>query len=184
MGVIVSIQILCTIPLLGISQGIQPIAGFNYGAKQFDRVKETLKFALIMGVIVSLPFFLATQLVPSQIVAFFDSRDQAMVQFGGYAMRIYLLCLPLICVQSIGSGFFQAIGKAKEALIITFARPILFFIPALLILPNFFGLQGILVAGPTTDIITFITTGTWLIIEVRALSRKRQESIAPPVKVG
>jgi putative MATE family efflux protein len=179
MGVIVSIQILCTIPLLGISQGIQPIAGFNYGAGQLDRVKDALKYGLIMGFIISLFFFLVTQLIPGQIVAFFDSRDQAMITFGSYAMRIYLLGLPVIVVQSIGSGFFQAIGKARDALIITYARPLLFFIPLLLILPNFFGLQGVLVASPVTDAITFITTGVWILIELRMLNKRNQERPAP-----
>ncbi|GCF07139.1 MATE family efflux transporter [Dictyobacter arantiisoli] len=178
MGVIVSIQILCTIPLLGISQGIQPIIGFNYGAGQLNRVKDALKYGLLMGFIVSLFFFIITQLIPGQIVAFFDSRDQAMIRFGSYAMRIYLLGLPIIVVQSIGSGFFQAIGKARDALIITYARPLIFFIPLLLILPNFFGLQGVLASSPVTDAITFLTTGTWLIIEVRRLNKRYQEKRA------
>jgi Na+-driven multidrug efflux pump len=90
-------------------------------------------------------------------------------------MRIYLLGLPVIVVQSIGSGFFQAIGKARDALIITYARPLLFFIPLLLILPNFFGLQGVLVASPVTDAITFITTGAWILIELRMLNKRNQE---------
>lgn len=181
MGVIVSIQILCTIPLLGISQGIQPIAGFNYGAGQLDRVKGALKYGLIMGLIVIVFFYVLIQVFPGQIVAFFDSRDQAMINFGSYAMRIYLLGLPVIVVQSIGGGFFQAIGKARDALIITYARPLLFFIPLLLVLPNFFGLQGILYASPATDVITFVTTGVWLMIEIRMLSGKGKEST---VKAG
>lgn len=168
MGVIFSIQVLIVLLFMGISQGTQPIVGFNYGAKKFDRVKEALIYALVIAACIGTLALIVTRLFPAQIFMLFNGQDKRWIDFGSYAMGVVFILLPTIGIQTIATGYFQAIGKAKEALLLGLSRRVLIF-PALLILPNYFGMQGVLIAGPITDMIGFLLSGVWLLVEWRNL---------------
>lgn len=178
MGAVSSIMTLIMMPIFGINQGVQPIVGYNYGAKKFDRVKETLKYGIAAATVVVTLGFIVTRLFPEQLIAIFNNKDKELIAFGSHAISVFLIFLPIIGFQIIGASYFQAVGKPKQAMILSLSRQVLILIPALLILPRFFHIQGVLMAGPLADLISSIITATWLLVELKHLDEKHQESYA------
>lgn len=178
MGVINSITMLILMPIFGINQGVQPIIGYNYGAKKFNRVKEALKYAMIAASSVVTLGFIATRLFPEQFISIFNSQDKELLAFGNHALTVFLIFLPIIGFQIVGSNYFQAIGKPKYSMFLSLSRQVLVLIPAILILPIFFGLEGILAAGPVSDFISSILTGLLLFRELKRLDIKHEQSLA------
>jgi Na+-driven multidrug efflux pump len=176
MGIVNSLATLVILPIIGINQGAQPIIGYNYGAHKFDRVKHTLKLAALAATIISTIGFAATHLFPTQLISLFNTEKE-LVSFGSVALVEFLIFLPIIGFQIVGSGYFQAVGKAKQSMILSLSRQVLILIPALLILPHFMGMQGILTAGPLSDLISSIITGLWLFAEIKSLNRKHNDVI-------
>lgn len=171
MGIINSIQLLMIMPVLGISQGAQPIIGYNFGAKQYKRVLETLKLAIIAATAIVTIGFISTRLFPTQLIGTFNKNPE-LLSFGTYALKTFFLFLPTVGFQIISSTYFQAVGKTKPATFLTLTRQVIVLIPAILILPRFFGLEGILYAGPLSDLISAILTGLWLRHELKLLRGK------------
>ncbi|WP_412523928.1 MATE family efflux transporter [Clostridium sp. JS66] len=169
MTVINSIIILLFMPLMGITQGAQPILGFNYGAKQFKRVKETLKVAIIAATTLCIITFSLTQIFPVILIKIFN-KDPELIRIASHGLRVFLLMTPIIGVQIVSSNYFQAIGKAKSALILSMLRQVIILIPMLLILPNFFGLEGVWMAGPIADFMASVITAILLYKEMRLLA--------------
>lgn len=168
MGVVNRITMLMLMPIFGISQGAQPIIGYNYGAKQYDRVLQTLKKAIYAASGISLIGFIFVQCFDYHIVRLFNSNPE-LIAMGGQGLRIMLSLLPIIGVQVISAQYFQAIGKAKYALLFTMSRQVLLLIPMILILPHFFGLLGIWLAGPVADFAAALLTGIFLYRELHSL---------------
>jgi len=181
MGAIFSIIFLMVLPILGISQGIQPIIGFNYGAQRFDRVKEALKSGVIVATVIATLGFVAIRLFPEQLMSLFNSQDPEFIVFGAYAMGISMIFVPVIGLQMIVAGYFQATGKPKQAMILTLSRQVLFLIPALFILPKYFKLTGILVAIPLADFLSFAISGIWLLAELKNLNTKHEAQKTLPI---
>lgn len=177
MGIITSIQNLLLMPIIGITQGAQPIIGYNFGAEKYDRVKDTLKLAIIGGTIIVLIGYLGTRLFPEQFILLFNKNNPALIQFGTHALLIYFFCLPVIGFQIVGSNYFQAVGKVKPATVLNLTRQMIVLIPALLILPRFFGLNGVLYAAPLSDFLSAIITGLWLWKEIKQLGQKHQDGL-------
>jgi len=173
-GILFSILMLLTLILMGINQGIQPILGFNFGAKKPERVKETLVYALVIATVITSAVWLVIQLFPAQIIALFGSQDTKLIAFGSPAMQLYLFALPAVGVQVLAAGYFQAVGKARAALIISLARQGLIYLPLLVILPPFFQMQGVLLATPISTLAAFLISGIWLLVDVQRLGRKKQ----------
>jgi putative MATE family efflux protein len=169
MGIVNSITTLMIMPLFGINQGVQPIIGYNYGAAKYDRVKEAYKLAVIFATTIVVIGWIITRLFPAQLVYLFNRKDQELVTFGTFAIRRFLMFLPIIGFQIISSNYFQAVGKPMHSALLGLSRQILILIPALLILPLFFGLNGIISAGPLADVLSALITGTFIIIEMRKL---------------
>lgn len=176
MGVVMSISTLILMPIFGINQGSQPIIGYNYGAKNYDRVKEALKLAIIGATGISILGYIGTQLFPAQMVAFFNPEDAELIAFGTRAIRIYLALVPIIGFQIVSANYFQAVGKPRQAGFLSLSRQVLVLIPALLILPRFFGLDGALMAGPVADLVASILTGIWITMELKRLGVQHQEN--------
>jgi putative MATE family efflux protein len=177
MGIVMSIMTLMIMPLFGINQGVQPIIGYNYGAKKYDRVKEALKLGIIAATIIVCVGFAAIRLFPNQFVSMFNKNDANLIEFSIHALKRYTIFLPIIGFQIVASNYFQAVGKPKQASILSLSRQVLLLIPALLIFPRFFGLDGVISAGPFSDIMSSLITGTWLIFELRHLDNKHAETL-------
>lgn len=172
-GILMSVTTFLIMPAMGITQGAQPIIGFNYGSKQFDRVKETLKQSIILATgIVVIGFIIAT-IWPVQIVSIFN-KNPDLLQLGAHAMGIFFTFIPLAGVQMVTSSYFQAVGKPKHATILGLSRQVLIFIPLLLFLPRVFGIEGVWWASPVSDLGAFILTGIFLLREVRQLNKRIQ----------
>ncbi len=175
MGISTSIVTLIMMPIIGISQGAQPIIGYNYGAERYDRVKKTFIIAAVSGTIVATLGFIAVMLWPAEIIRLFNKDKQELITLGTNSMRVFLFLLPAIGIQIIGSQYFQAVGKPKKAMVLTLSRQVLFLIPLILILPKFYGFDGILYAGPISDSLSAIVTGIWIYNELNHLQNRHEE---------
>ncbi len=174
MGVIMSIAMLVLMPIFGINQGCQPIIGYNYGAQKYDRVKHALKLAILSATVITTTGFIIIQLFPRQLISIFNN-DPELIAIGVHGIRIYLFMLPIIAFQIISSNYFQAIGKAKISIFLSLSRQVIILIPLLLILPKFFGLNGVWISGPSSDAISSILTAIFIFIEIRHLNELHGE---------
>lgn len=163
-----SIVTLFFMPIFGMNQGLQPIIGFNYGAKNYHRVKEALKVGIISATLVCIVGAIMIQTVP-QVFINFITKDEQIREMGVVGIRRFMLVMPLIGFQIISANFFQAIGKAKKALILSLLRQVIFLIPLLLILPRFFGLMGIWSAAPVADTLATVATALVLYFELKII---------------
>jgi Na+-driven multidrug efflux pump len=157
-------------PIMGLAQGAQPILGFNFGARHMDRVKRTLRLAIVAATAVALAGFALAELFPGPLMSAF-STDPNLLEIGRRGMRISFLTFPLIGVGVIVGSFFQAIGRAKTALFLTLSRQVIILIPLLLILPRRWGLDGLWSAGPISDLASSLLTMSALVYQLRVLSR-------------
>ena len=172
MGIVSSIMTLFLMPLFGLNQGLQPIIGYNYGARKYDRVKIALKKGIIVAVSIATFGFIITRLIPGPMVSLFSKNDTALTVFGVKAMTINLFFLPIIGFQVVASNYFQATGKPIKAAFLGLSRQVLILIPALLILPKYFGIDGVLGAGPVADLMSAILTGTLLYLDLLKLDER------------
>ena len=164
-GIVMKVnQILISI-LVGIAVGTQPIIGYNYGAKNFTRVKKALDIAFVISEIISILAFLIFQFTPMTIVSIFGSEEGLYNEFAVMAFRIFLLLCPLTGFQTVVSVYLQAVGKPVKSAILSLARQIIFFVPAALILPKFLGVTGVLWTGPVADGLAFLLSLGLLIYE-------------------
>ncbi|HHT67789.1 MAG TPA: MATE family efflux transporter [Firmicutes bacterium] len=177
MGIVFSVNTLFLMPIFGINQGSQPILGFNYGAKKYERVKQTLRYAAAGATILSVMGFLATQLFPRQLVSLFGRHDAELMGLGIQAMRTVMMSFPIIGLQIIGANFFQALGKPKKATFLSLSRRVLLLIPLMLILPRFFALSGVFYAYPVADV-GAVTITLWMLMrEFAALDAEESKRV-------
>ncbi|MFD0990628.1 MATE family efflux transporter [Mariniflexile jejuense] len=153
-------------PVLGITQGFLPIAGFNYGAQNYDRVRESINKAIIYATILSTCIFLVLMVFPEAITRMFTT-DLDVIQQTPNDMRWVFAATPIIAIQLIGAAYFQSIGKAIPALLLTLTRQGFFFIPLILILPQFYGELGVWISFPISDVLSTIVTAYFLNREVK-----------------
>lgn len=175
MGVINSLTLLILMPIFGINQGSQPIIGFNYGAKQFDRVKEALKLAIIGASIISIFGFIIVQLFPRPLISLFGKGDLELINIGSHGMRIYLSMLPIIGFQIVSSNYFQAVGKPRHSMFLSLSRQVIVLIPLLLILPPIFNLNGVWIAGPSSDFLASVLTAVFIFREMGHLGSLQKD---------
>ena len=160
-GVIHKILIFGLMPLIGIAQGFQPIAGFNYGAGNMARVRAAVKTTFGVSIVAASAIFAAIMLFPEAVFRIFTA-DAELTAIGSDALRIVLLALPLIALQVTGAVFFQAVGKAVPALILSLSRQVIFLIPLMLLLPRFLGITGVWTAFPAADVLAVAVTLLWM----------------------
>ena len=147
--------------VMGINQGMQPIAGYNYGARQFDRVDRVLKLTIIGATCVTTLGFLIGELAPRLAVSVFTD-DPELVRLSAEGMRIVFFCFPIIGFQMVTTNFFQSIGMASKAIFLSISRQVLVLIPCLLILPRFYGQLGVWISMPISDLIASLIAGGML----------------------
>lgn len=150
-GIISKISFFPIAFVIGIAQGLQPIVSYNYGAKNFDRVKETYKKAIPMSFLVSTLFFICFQAFPRQIIQIFGSADVEYYNFAEMYFHIYLFFTFLNGIQPITANFFTSMGKNKQGIFLSLTRQTIFFLPLIYILPKFLGIDGILYTAPIAD---------------------------------
>lgn len=143
-GIVMKVNQIMIAILLGIATGAQPIIGFNYGAKNYKRVKKALEIALIASEIVSIIAFLIFQFAPMSVVLLFGAEEELYNEFAVMAFRIFLLLCPLTGFQTVTAVYLQAVGKPVKSAILSLARQIIFFVPTVLLLPMFMGVTGVL----------------------------------------
>ena len=184
MGVISSIYICAMMINVGLGQGIQPLIGFNYGHKSYDRVRKILRIALVIATCISLIIFIPILFFPTSIVALFSNGDIAFVDMTVRGMRFYLMGLPVIGYNIIGSGYFQSIGKPKQAGILFFLKQIVFYMGCLYILPLFLSLDGVFLSGTIAELLLFLILAMFLFKEISVLKHAEREYENSKLKVS
>lgn len=165
-GIVNRTMMFANFPVLGITQGFLPIAGYNYGAQKFARVKDIIWTAVRAGTVIAGGLFVLVLLFPEEITRLFTTEG-GLIEMSSKAMVLIFLATPLLTLQLIGSAYFQAIGKALPALLLTLTKQGFFLIPLVLILPIFFDLNGIWYAFPVSDILAAAVTYWYLRREIR-----------------
>ena len=174
-GIIWAAVMMFFMPMFGINQGAQPIMGYNYGAGEFGRVRKVLKTAVLAASAIAVLGFMVMMLAPVQVARLFNPKDTTLQTLTVHAMRICVIMMPLVGFQVVSTGYFLAVGKPRKSMLVSLSRQILFLIPAVLILPNFFGLNGVWAAIPTADLSSSLLTGVLLYLELRHLGNRGQE---------
>ena len=174
-GVVMKVNSILISFFVGMCQGSQPIVGYNYGARRFDRAKQTCLLASKICMAFSFVGFLAFQLCPQYIVAIFGSGDALYEEFAEKTMRTFLFMIVLNGVQMVISNYFSAIGKPLKGVLLSLTRQLLLIVPLMLILPLFFGLEGVLYAAPITDFVAFLFALTLVLIEFKLPCYKKDK---------
>ena len=165
-GIVNRVAFLFIMIVIGLNQGMQPIAGYNYGAQKFDRVLKVLRITMLWGTLVTTAGFLVGELMPEWCARAFTT-DEELIDIAAKGMRIVVMFYPLIGMQMVTTNFFQSIGQAGKSIFLSLTRQLLFLVPLLIILPQFMGVKGVWLAMPSADAISCIVTGTMLIIQYR-----------------
>ena len=176
LGIVMKINQILNSIIVGIAVGSQPILGYNCGAKKFDRVKKTLKIVLTASTVISTIAFILFQTIPDKLILIFGSGDKNYIDFACLAFRIYLLLCICNGVQIPSGIFFQAIGKSTKSAVLSISRQIAILIPAMMILSHFYGILGVLIAGPVADGLAFILAVVLLVRESKNLKNENLEN--------
>ncbi len=169
MGIINSVVTLFIMAIVAINMAAQPIIGFNFGAKSVERIKETLRISLVASTIIAVSAFILIQTIPGVIVKLFNNDNNDLYVIAVRGLRLLLLALPIVGFQVVASNFFQAVGKAKLAMFATLFRQVIGLIPLLLILPGFWGIDGIWLSYPIADTMSAMAVGFVLYREWKRL---------------
>ena len=160
-GIVNRVAMLFVMIVLGLNQGMQPIAGYNFGAKLYDRVLSVTKMTIWYGIGVTTFGFIVCELFPAFISGFFTT-DLKLIKESVSGLRIAFIVFPVVGFQSVASSFFLSIGMAKKAIFLSLTRQVLFLIPLLIILPKFWGVLGVWISMPVADLIAAIVTAVLL----------------------
>ena len=161
--------------VFGVTQGMQPILGYNYGAGQWDRVKSTLRIGIWLGVAITSVGWIATECFPDAISSLF-TVDPTLIEIANRGSRIYFFFYPLVGCQIVIQNFFQSVGKPKVSIFLSLTRQLLFLIPFLIILPRYWGIDGVWATMAASDFIAFIFAIVTLIIVSRRQTREFDKS--------
>ena len=157
--------------VFGVTQGMQPILGFNYGAARWDRVKRTLKIGVGLGVGITTVGFVVTEAFPDAISSLF-TRDETLTQIARDGFRIYFCCYPVVGCQIVIQNFFQSIGKPKLSIFLSLTRQLLFLLPFLIILPRYYGVNGVWASMCGSDLIAFVVAVVTLFFMTKELNKQ------------
>ena len=161
-GIVNRIVFLFVMIVIGLNQGMQPIAGYNFGAQMYHRVNQVMKITVIIATIITTTGFMISQLMPRLAVSAFTT-DETLIALSAHGLRVTMLIFPFVGFQMVTSNFFQSIGMAKKAIILSLSRQVLVLIPCLFILPLFFGSKGIWYSMPISDAVATIIAAILLI---------------------
>lgn len=160
-GIINRLMMFSLFPVMGVVQGYMPIVGYNFGAQSFERVRKTVKTAVIYGTALATVVFAVVLVFPRMVIQVFTT-DPGLLAEAPHALRVVFLALPLITMQLIGSSYFQAIGRPLPALLLTLTKQGFFLIPLVLVLPGTYALDGVWYAFPIADVLSTLITMAFL----------------------
>ena len=169
-GIVNRLVFICVMIVMGITQGMQPIAGYNYGAQQFSRVIQVLKLAIYGATIMTTLTFLVGELVPEVAAALFTSDDE-LIRRAANGFRITVLFFPIVGFQMVTANFFQSIGMASKAIFLSLTRQLLFLLPMLILLPRFMGADGIWWSLPVSDCLSCVVAAVLLFKQYKAFKK-------------
>ncbi len=164
--------------VIGLAQGSQPIESFNYGAKNYSRVRKTYMVTIRAAFVVSAIAWILFQTVPKQLLGLFGQGSEEYYQFGTRFFRIFLFFTWVNCIQPATSQFFASVGKPMRGMFVSLTRQIIFLIPMILILPIFWGIDGIFFAGPVADLLAAIVASVMVGIEFKDMKKLAEESVS------
>ena len=170
-GIVMKINVIFIAIVLGLVQGAQPIFGFNYGAKNYHRVRETMRLLLKVTFSIATILFMIFQVFPKQIISLFGEGDKLYFEFAIKYMRIFLAFISLNSIQISIATFFPSIGKAIKGATVSLTKQLIVLFPLLLILPRFFGVEGVIYATPLTDLVAFTVAIIFLINEFKHMPK-------------
>ena len=170
-GIINRLLTLFVMIVLGLTMGMQPITGYNYGAGKMDRVKKTLKLGIIAGVAITTTGFLLCELFSYTISGFF-TNNQELIDISAKGLRTCVLAIPIVGSQIVISNFFQSIGKAKISIFLSLSRQLIYLLPLLIILPKHYGVAGVWASMPISDALAFVTA--WTALRIYLLSSRAE----------
>lgn len=150
-GIVSKVNMVFMSIVIGISQGAQPLFGFNYGAQQYNRVRKTYQLAATTATTIAVAAFLGFQIFPRQIISIFGQGNALYYQFAIEYFRIFMFCTFINGIQPLTSNFFTSIGKATRGILLSMTRQLIFLIPLVLLLPRLLGIDGVMYAGPIAD---------------------------------
>lgn len=167
MTCVTSISLLFMMPVFGLSQGMQTIIAYNYGAKQYDRSKRALVLAMITAIFILTIGFILIKIFPEFFIGIFN-KDEALIDLAKRGININLFTLPIVSIAIIGPVYFQSIGKVKQSMFLTLLRQFIILIPLILTLPRFLGLDGVWISQPIADILSVIIVSIFLVKEFKS----------------
>lgn len=192
-GVVGRVAMFTILPLIGVSIAIQPLLGFNYGARKWHRVKTTLRVGTIGATILGTAMWILILAFAPQIIGFFGIKDEALVELAAFALRVNLIFLPIIGFQIVGSNYFQATGQPAKSIILSLTRQILFLVPLTLIFPlvlpdvvtSLDALDAVYFAVPASDFLAIFTVAVFVLIEMRKINHRiAQQDVERDVRLA
>lgn len=173
-GIIAKVNMIYISIVIGLAQGGQPIIGFNYGARNYARVRRTLRFTLSIASGISVVAFICFQLFPREIIGLFGTGSEAYYHFVERYFRIFLFMTFINGIQPVTANFFTSIGKARKGFFISLTRQILFLLPLIVLFPRFWGIDGVMYAGPVADFVAMVLAFTFIYLEIQDMKSMEQ----------
>lgn len=171
-GIVNRVAFIFVMIVMGVNQGMQPIAGFNFGAGRYDRVMRVLWLTMIGGTVVTTSGFMLGEFFPEEVARMFTA-DEELITLSSDAMRIVMVTFPIIGIQMVITNFFQSIGMPKKSIFLSLSRQMLFLVPCLVILPKYFGVDGVWYSMPISDSISVVTAVVLIIIQIRKFKQMK-----------
>lgn len=170
-GIINRLLMLYVMVVMGLTMGMQPIVGYNYGAQKIDRVKHTLRLGIIVGVLITSSGFIICELFLHTVSAIFTDSDE-LIDMASSGLRICTLMFPFVGAQIVISNFFQSIGMAKISIFLSLSRQLVYLLPGLLLLPPLYGVKGVWISMPVSDGLAFVTAVVILMVYIKKVKEK------------
>ena len=173
-GIVNRLVFICVMIVMGITQGMQPIAGYNYGARNIDRMLSVLKLTIVWATVIMTTGFVICEFMPGLIARIFTS-DEELIARSVRGMRIVAIFFPIIGMQMVTGNFFQSIGMARQAIFLSLTRQLIFLLPCLIVLPMFWGADGVWASLPTADLLSWIVSVSVLTYYLRRFKQGKIE---------
>ena len=175
-GILNSMTLIIVMIVVGLNQGTQPIIGYNYGAKNFNRVQETFMYTLKIATVITTAGFIIGMFFPRLFASAF-TLDKELLDITENGIRLSIISFPIVGFQIVAGSFFQSIGKAKKAIIQSLSRQVLFLVPLLLLLPNLLGLTGVWISMPISDFLSALLSLYLLVVQVRIIKKMQEATL-------